>query len=391
MEAWLLEFGKGIGKLFLNPLFYWIILLVLLTGYRRIKLERQHFGVKIFGYFSEMRGTWVAATLLGILFSIAVMLIGIVFSPSTLIILIIAMIILSINLRSSSLSASYTIGLTYVVLLFSPLFLEGQQIFNEIWLSETNYIELTLLLGFMLLAEAYFMQHVKRKESYPSLVLSERGYWIGHHHLRKMSVIPIFLLVPEGMIEPFASYWPMLTIGDGTYGIVLFPFLLGFSQVVRGSLAPAAGKQLGKQIYIIGILVILISTIGFFVQGMSLVALFVGILGREFIIYRFRVKDKNKAAYYQPHPKGTKVLAIIPETPADRLDIQPGEVITKVNDKKITNPDEFYEALQGSGAYFKLEVLDDHEEIRFVQGAFYEGDHHKLGLIFMKEPYRLKK
>src|SRR5699024_6443798 len=103
---------------------------------------------------------------------------------------------------------------------------------------------------------------------------------------------------------------------------------------------------------------------------------------------RFKVKDKNTAPYYQPHAKGAKILAIIPNTPADRLEILPGEIVSKVNDRKVKDADEFYEALQGSGAYFKLEVLDDQEEIRFVQGAFYEGDHHKLGLVFIKEPYR---
>jgi hypothetical protein len=300
------------------------------------------------------------------------------------------MILLSIHLRFSALSASYTIGLAYIILLFLPTLLEGQQIPGGIALTETNYVALTLLLGMMLLAESYYMNNVKRKETSPSLRLSDRGYWIGNHHLRKLTVIPIFLLVPEGLITPFAAYWPTLSIGEGTYGIVLFPFLLGFSHMVRGGLAPAAGKYLAKRVMYLGILVISVSVLGIFVDGMSLVALLIGVLGREFIIYRFKVRDKNAAPYYQPHTKGAKVLAIIPNTPADRLEILPGEIVSKVNDRKVKNADEFYEALQESGAYFKLEVLDDYEEVRFVQGAFYEGDHHKLGLVFINEPYRQK-
>ncbi len=48
----------------------------------------------------------------------------------------------------------------------------------------------------------------------------------------------------------------------------------------------------------------------------------------------------------------------------------------------------FYQALQKSGAFFKLDIIDDAGEVRFVQSAFYEGDHHELGLIFTEKPYR---
>lgn len=390
METWLFEFTKGIGKLFLNPLFYWTIILVFLAGYQRIKRERQHFGVKVFDIFTEWKKTWIPALLIGLILSIAIIATGVVFTYGTLLVLSVIMIILSLNLRFTGLSASYTIGVTYIVLLFLPVIMDNQNVIDSAFFSETNFIGLTLLLGFMLIAEAIFIRRVKRNQSFPRLLKSDRGIWIGDHRIQKMSVIPLFLLVPGGVIESFAPYWPLLKIGESTYGIILFPFLLGFSHIVRGSLVPTAAKALSKRILLLGVLVIIISAAHFYFDGMSLLALVIAIFGREFITYRFRVKDKKKNPYFQPHPKGLKVLGIIPGTPAERLEIQTGEVITKVNDIKVNNPNAFYEALQGSGAYFKLEVLDDREEMRFVQSPFYEGDHYKLGLIFMKEPFRSK-
>lgn len=391
MEDWLLELGKGIGRLFLNPLFYWAILVIFLVGYRRIKQERDHFGTKVFGLFSEVKATWLPSLILGLIFSIIILASGIIFSAKSLILLVIAIILLSLSLRFSLLSASYTIGLAYIALVFLPLILENLEITSEFWLAETNFLALTLLLGLMLLAEAYFMRQTNRKATYPKLILSDRGYWIGNHYIKKASIIPIFLLIPGGLIESFAPYWPLFSIGENSYGIVLFPFLLGISQKVTGTLAPTAGRILSKQLMLLGILVILVSVLGLYLNGMSLVALFIALLGREFIIYRFRLNDKKHRPYYQPHQRGSRVLAIIPDSPADRLEILPGEVISKVNEQKIRNSDDFFLAMQGSGAYFKLEVLDDNDEVRFVQGAFYEGDHHKLGIIFMNEPFRLKK
>ncbi len=355
-------------------------------------MERQHFGVKIFVRFTELKNTWVPAIILGLILSIAMIAVGVIFSYGTLLVLSIVMFLLSINLRFTLLSASYTIGLTYVLLLFLPTALEYQHMINPDFFAETNFTALTLLLGFGLITEAILMRRVKRNQSFPKLVMSDRGIWIGQHRLQKVSVLPLLLIVPGGIIEPFAPYWPLLEIGEsGSYGFILFPFLLGFSHTVRGTIVPIAAKSLSKQILFLGIIVIIVSAAGLYMDGMSLAALILAILGREFITYRFRVKDKKKNSYYQPHPNGLKVLGVIPGTPAERLEIQAGEVIIKVNEQKINNSDAFYEALQGSGAYFKLEVLDDQNEVRFVQSPFYEGDHYKLGLIFMKEPYRLNK
>lgn len=391
VETWLLELAKGIGKLFLNPLLYWIIFLVTLASYNRIKMERRHFGVKVFVRFTELKRTWGPAIIIGLVLSIGIIAAGVVFSYGTVLVLSIMMIVLSLHSRFTLLSASYTIGVTYILLLFLPAVLEYQDMIEPAFFEDTNFSGLTFLIGFLLLAEAIIMRRVKRNQSFPKLEMSERGIWIGHHRLQKMSVIPLILLVPGGMIESFAPYWPLLNIGEESFGLVFFPFLLGFSHTVRGTLASVAAKSLSKQISFLGIFVIIVSAAGIYIDGMSLAALILAVLGREFITYRFRVKDKKKNPYFQPHPSGLKVLAVIPGTPAERLDIQVGEVITKVNERKISSPNAFYEALQGSGAYFKLEVLDDRNEMRFVQSPFYEGDHYRLGLIFMKEPYRKSK
>src|SRR5699024_4501107 len=117
MEAWLIELGKGIGKVFLNPLLYWIFILVLVAGSIRIKRQRRYFGIRVFGYLSEMKDTWLTSLLFGVVFSIVILLGGVVFSPLTILVISLAMILLSIHFRLSTLSASYTIGLAYILLL----------------------------------------------------------------------------------------------------------------------------------------------------------------------------------------------------------------------------------------------------------------------------------
>ncbi len=79
------------------------------------------------------------------------------------------------------------------------------------------------------------------------------------------------------------------------------------------------------------------------------------------------------------------VLGIIPNTPAEDLELKIGEIITKVNGIPVKNVSDFYEALQHNRAYVKLEIIGLNGEIRFDQRASYEGEHHELGILFVKD------
>ena len=388
--TWLEELGNGVLRLFLNPLFYWTFIFLFFVGYRRIKRERKQFGVKIFDLFSEAKRTWIDAFIIGIFVSFLFIGAGVVFSYGDMLVLSVVMILLSIGFRSTLLSPGYTIGISYIILLFMPLLLEEQTFFSGEFIAESNFVGLTALLGIMLIAEAFFIRRVERQETFPSLRKSPRGIWIGEHHLHKTTSIPLILLVPGGAIESFAPYWPLLPIGENEYGLILFPFLLGFSYHIRSDLAINAAKRLSKQVLLLGIVVFLISTAGYFLNGMSLLALIIGMLGREFISYRLHTRDKKETPFFKPEEEGLRVLGVIPGTPAERLEIRVGELVTKVNGVRINHPDDFYEVLQSTGAYFRLEIVDDNGEARFVQSAFYEDDHYRLGFLFVEEPFRLE-
>ncbi|WP_313289193.1 hypothetical protein [Exiguobacterium sp.] len=64
----------------------------------------------------------------------------------------------------------------------------------------------------------------------------------------------------------------------------------------------------------------------------------------------------------------------------------PGEAIYKVNGEKVDSEASFYEAIQKHKPYLRLEVMNHNGDIRFAQRAFYEQDHHELGILFVNEP-----
>lgn len=382
-EAWLIELAKGIGRLFLNPLFYWSFLLVILAGTVRIKRERRHFGSRVYDIFAEWKGNWQLSLLLGLFISVLFIGIGFVFTYETILMLGIITILLSITRRFTLLSPSYTIGITYLLLLLLPFVMEQQTFFSKTFFSNTNFIALTILLGLLLLIEAQFISRTKNQNTFPELAKGKRGGWIGIHRMKRMAIIPFFVLIPSGLITPFADFWPFFTIGGNEFSLLLVPFLIGFEYKARTTLPQQSAAVISRHVLLLGLLVIALAIGSIFISWLSLLAVIIAIVGRELINYRYRIQEKEDQSYFSPTANGLRVLGVVPGTPADRLQILAGEVITKVNGNRIHHAADFYQALQTTGSFFKLEILDKDNEVRFVQSALYEGDHHELGMIFI--------
>lgn len=380
-QSWLIELGNGVGRFFLNPLLYWTIILSILIGYKRIKAERQQFGLKIFDVFSEWKNTWLISLTFGFVLSILAIGAGFVFSYETILLLSGVTLLLSLTLRLSLLSPVYTIGAAYFLLLLSPFVLDYQSIIDPDLFEMPNFTALSILTAVLLSAEAFLLKRQGRNDTFPKMKAGRRGTWIGTHHLRKMTLIPFFVLIPSGSISSFASYWPYFSIGGETFSLVLVPFLIGFNHLVQGQLPEKAAARLSASLHVLSLVILVLALGSIYIGWLSLAAAVAGIIGREYFSYRHRIKDREKTPFFNQDDHGIKILAVIPGSAADRLGIAAGETITKVNGKKIADMDEFYYALQNSGAFFKLKVLGDNGEARFIQNALYEEDHHELGII----------
>jgi S1-C subfamily serine protease len=79
------------------------------------------------------------------------------------------------------------------------------------------------------------------------------------------------------------------------------------------------------------------------------------------------------------------ILGVLPDSPAEKMGLKVGELITKVNGTIVYNETLFYEGLVRNRAQCKLEVIDVNGQIRFVGRALYEGEHHELGVLFVSD------
>ncbi|WP_244856902.1 PDZ domain-containing protein [Oceanobacillus sp. J11TS1] len=391
MEAWLIELAKGIGKFFLNPAFYWFLFILTAASYFRIKRERYDFGIKVYPKFIEWGKTWLVSLISGILISAVIIGVGMVFSYETLLVLAFAFIILSISTHFTLLSPSYTIGLTFLILFFAPYIFDMQSWVDYSLLYERSLPALAILAGLLLFVESLLIKRIEKQVTFPRIELSDRGVWVGEQQIKRLAVVPLLMLVPEGLITSFAPWWPYFSIGETSLGLVLIPFLIGFHYKAQGHFHQDAIYKLAKANTFLAIGILIIAVGGVVVPYLSLTAIILAIIGKEYMNYRYREGDRLRRPYYQPHPKGLRVIGIIPGSPAERLEIEPGESIYRVHGRNVRTSQAFYEALQGSGAYIKMEIFNHDNEARFVQCSLYEGEHHSLGFQFAEEPYKARR
>ncbi len=161
--------------------------------------------------------------------------------------------------------------------------------------------------------------------------------------------------------------------------------MLGFSQRVQTGLPVHLAKWTAKRIGWLACVVSLLAIGSYWVKPLAIVAAVVAILWREWIALSAKLYEQKFPPYFTKRMSGLVILGVLPNTPAHKMALSVGEVIVKVNGTPVAMEDEFYAALQQNRAFCKLEVLNESGEVRFAQTALFEGEHHELGLLFVRD------
>lgn len=386
-QDWLFELLRGIAKLFLNPLFYITFVFAAFLGVTRVKKERKHFTVRAQNAYFELKQLLPNGVIIGLCLSILSILMVLIV-PMELIMYTGALtIVLALIGRTRLLSPVYTLGLGILLTVVSLYSKWDWFLFSQSKIEAHLIIFPTaiILLGLLLIAEGILIQRNGAKWTSPRLRKSKRGQLIGVHLSERVWMVPLFLFIPSGILTIPLEGWPAFTVGDQTYSLLFVPFLLGFKQEVQGEHPISAIKVVGNQTILLGIVIAVSAIASYYLPIIAIVSILLALIGREYISYRQKLADRNKAFYFTKKNEGVMVLGVVPESPAYKMDLQVGELITKVNNIPVQNKGELYHALQKNSAHCRIEVIDIRGEVRFAQCALYEGDHHELGALLIQD------
>ncbi|WP_028393565.1 PDZ domain-containing protein [Bacillus cihuensis] len=384
---WIAACWQGIGLFFVHPVFYVSIILSLFVGYFRVKKERHDFTIRINGLFQELRQLLPLGICLGVVLSILTMGSGLVIPFAAIALMSAFTILLSLTFQIRLLSPAYIVGLSFLAIVFLagrkvdiPMLSAGFQ--N---LDKAVYPGLAVLLGLLLLAEGILISNGGSKRPSPNLVVSKRGQVVGTYKARKIWLLPLFILVPGGELAAPIDWYPVFTVGELHFTPLAIPMLIGFAKTVQGSLPQMAIRTEGRKVTFLAVIVTTLAVWGNWYPYLSIGAVVLAMLGREWIHYFSKMQDRKLPFYFSQSKLGVKILGVIPHTPADKMGLEMGDIISKMNGLQVSNEHEFYRALQKNRAHCKMEVIGHNGQIRFVQRALFEGEHHELGILFIEE------
>lgn len=386
-QDWLIELLKGFGKLFLHPLFYLSFLLAAYLGVSRVKKERKDFTIRALNAYFELKQLLPVGVIIGLCLSIISIGLVLVVPMEMVIYTGIFTLLLSLIWKTRLLSPVYTVGLGILASIASLYMGWDFFLFSESVIGGDTYIFPTAVavLGLLLAAEGLLIQKNGSKGTSPRLTKSSRGQAIGIHLSERAWLVPLFLFLPEGVLSIPVDGWPVFTVGDQTYSIILVPFLLGFRQAVQAVHPTVAVRAVGKRVFWLGLFIAISAAAAYYFPLAAIGSVIVAIIGREWITAGQKAKEKNKGFYFTKKNKGIMILGVVPDSPADKMGLKIGEIITKVNSIPVQDEIQLYTALQKNSAHCKMEVLDTNHEVRFTQRALYEGDYHKLGILMIQD------
>lgn len=397
---WIMAMITGFPSLLTNPFTYLLLLVIALQWKRQVEMERKLFSAKLNTVAEGVIQSVFYGCLGGLVLSLLFIGLGVVFSLEPFIYLwVIAVVLLLFHVRY--LCFAYAGAILGLLVLLARWFPQGREVsfLSGVWhtLDGIYLPSLFVMVAFLHLTEAFLIYLVGGKRATPIFIQSKRGRLVGGYHIQHFWFVPLFLVV-EGShnpISPLFAGWPMFSAElVGPLSLLLLPAVLGFSEQAFSSTPKQKAKFSAKWLTVYSFILLGLTIASVYIaEWLIISAIIFSFLGHEAIIWYSRWREHKQTPIYVHPQGGLKILAVIPHSPAQKMGLQAGEVLVKVNGQAVGKRKELYQALTSNLTFCKLEVINLEGHLKFSKSSLYEYDHHQLGVILAPDedvPYFLE-
>nr|WP_240479739.1 PDZ domain-containing protein [Paenibacillus wynnii] len=377
--------GNAVLQLLTQPYYYIALIFIALYYRRQVVLERKLVHVKLHSWGKETWRTVWTGLVMGLVVSVAAVLLGVSLS-STAVVIIWVVTLLLLLVRVRYLCFAYSIGLIGIIQFIVSFVPKGQ---SSGWLGglvnavrEIDVPALLVLTALLHLAEALLVRRQGAKLASPLFLEGKRGKVVGGYQLQAFWPLPLFLLIPAGAGIGELPWHPLL---GGGLGLVSLPVIIGFGEMTQGMLPRHKAARTSGRLLLYSIVLLGLSLLAAWWSPLTLLAALAAVTLHEGLIWWSALEERTTSPIFVHPQHGLKILAVLPESPAQELGILPGEVLLKVNGTLLTRKAQLHEALRMNPAFCKLEVQNAEGESKYMQRPIYDGDHHQLGIILAPE------
>jgi hypothetical protein len=388
-----LQLSQAIIHLWIHPFYYLAILLLILHYYRQVTFERQCFHARLHSVPIETWNSVIWGLMAGLFASVLFLALGMVIRPFDLLWVWGITLVLSI-FRIRYLCMAYAVGIVGILhsvsvwLTIEPLVGFGWYIS----LQEIHLPSLLALVGLLHLIEAFLVRRQGARAAMPIFIEGKRGKVVGGYQLQRFWPIPLFMWVPmsteSGLMIPGADLlmqwgWPWIAGGIAlqTLSIIPFPALVGYGERTISQYPEMQATRAARYLTGYGLFIFLMAWLTEQWSFLAILGALLVIGLHEAMILYLQSKDQSEKPLYVHDHRGLMILAVLPNSAAEEMEIRAGEIIVKVNGQLTLNKEDLHQALQRNPAHCKLEVINRAGHVKFVARSIYHGEHHQLGIL----------
>ncbi|MCL6456453.1 MAG: PDZ domain-containing protein [Gorillibacterium sp.] len=379
---------RALGRMALNPFYYIGIAFIALQYRRQIILERKFFSSRLHSLPREVLRTMGWGLLAGLVASLLMASTGMKMVPQTVLLLwVITLALMFLRVRFLCLAyAAGVLGILRMIVIHIPSYDKATGLLG--WLSDAvmgaDLPSLFTLVAVLHLLEGTLILIQGQRLASPLFVESKRGRIVGAYHLQGFWPVPLFLLAPlsGGTLKPvweplFSGNWQVLSGWD----FLVFPAVIGFSQMTISVLPKAKLRQGAGLILIYGTVLLVGSVVTFYWSPFGWGLSVCSILLLEAIVWYGARAERHRTPLFINGKNGLKIFAILPGSAAEAIGLVVGESLYKVNGERVQTNEELHLALRLNSAFCKLEVINLEGESKFASHALFEDQHHQLGMV----------
>ncbi|BAF60924.1 hypothetical serine protease [Pelotomaculum thermopropionicum SI] len=323
-------------------LFLVVMALIALQYGRMERIREDFFGVKT----GLARADILSATGFGLLGGLAgsflAVFTGLTVSGELYYLWAVAVLLMLINMRF--LCFAYAGG----VLAFSHLLLGFPAI---------NVPQILALVAVLHMVESFLILVSGHLGAVPAYIKGAGGKVVGGFTLQKFWPIPIIVLAVitgvtvEGGVE-MPDWWPLIRPGipgdprNLTYLLLPVVAGLGYGDVAIAR-SPAEKSRLSSLcLGAYSLLLLVLAVLADQSRAVAVAAALFSPLGHEAVIFAGRALELKGKPLYVPPEKGVRVLDVIPDSPAWRLGLRPGDVVLAFDGQELSGSADFYSRLK---------------------------------------------
>ena len=385
----------------LNP-FFWLVVVVVLTQYRRtVHIEKKLFGRPYNNIWWQTVYSILYGLLGGLFGSFFLLLLGISLENIGIVYLWpLAVFLLLFNPRF--LCFAYAGGLIAVVSLLI-------RYLQPYWpaLGEAGFLQgiaqihlpgLLALIGILHLTESFLIYFSGHLGSSPIYLKTPGGKVVGGYSLQRFWPLPLTglwgLIVAEGADLlaggiAMPDWWPLLgevlSTGGGEKVVYLMVPLvagLGYGDLALSSHPEKKRLQTACRLAFYSIILSLLAVAAVFWPGILLPAAFFAPLGHEWVIRKGNREEFSGQPLFQADGDyGLKVMAVFPDSPAEKAGVRVGDRLIAVNDEPVGSETEYGDALRQNYYHALFKIRRGRQELD-LPVTLYPLPASQAGLIF---------